>query len=92
MPNTLHEELAQTAEREATSLDQLIVRILSRATVDRPEKPAVASRSPEGTTADAAAAGRSRTLTVALAVNLVVVALAGAVAIALLVAAWRNGF
>jgi len=89
MPHTLHEELAHTAEREAVSLNQLIVRILSRSTVDA----TVASTTPDTMPTDATVpAERSRTLGVALALNLVVVGLAGLVAIALLVAAWRDGF
>jgi hypothetical protein len=93
MPHTLHEELAHTAEREAVSLNQLIVRILSRATVDRGQQGTASSRTADATSVDdPAPAGRSRTLTVALALNLVVVGLAGLVAIGLLVAAWRNGF
>ena|SRR5581483_3547299 len=89
MPRTLHEELAQAAERQGTSLNQLIVGVLSRS---------VGSPGPEtGETQSPAAdrggtAGGSRGLRLALLVNLGVVGLAAAVAVALLIVAWRGGF
>jgi hypothetical protein len=96
MPRALHEELAHTAERETVSLNQLIVRILSRS-VARPLSEAEGSTlgEPDAVAPVLAVAlphRQPRTLTVALVVNLVVIVLVGALAIALLIAAWRGGF
>jgi hypothetical protein len=82
MPRALHAQLAQLAEREGVSLNQLIIGTLARsveAPADAPDAPS--PRRPE-----------PRLLTVALAVNLVVIVVAGVVAVALLIAAWRGGF
>jgi hypothetical protein len=89
MPRALHGQLAQLAEREGVSLNQLIIGTLARS-VDEPA----------GEDTEAAPTARShsepraepRLLTVALAVNLVVIVVAGVVAVALLIAAWRGGF
>jgi hypothetical protein len=83
MPSELHGELAEAAEREGVSLNQLIVGRLSRSldatlSAAQPVPPARPTR--------------SRLLTYALAVNLVVLLAAGGIAIALLVVAWRGGF
>ena len=88
MPRTLHEQLAEAAEQEGTSLNQLIVGLLSRS---------LGSPSPEGAGQRPAAretrtAPGSRGLRVALLANLVAVGLAAAVAVALLILAWRGGF
>jgi HicB family len=97
MPRTLHAELAQAAEREGTSLNQLIVGMLSRSVgvpVDEPGSEgaaAVVDAEPE-TEADAPSPRQSRVLTYALAVNLVVLLVAGAIAVALLIVAWHGGF
>jgi hypothetical protein len=96
MPPTLHAKLAQAAEREGTSLNQLIVGLLSRSVgvpVDGTRTGDVASAiEPEPANEVATSRRQSRALTVALAVNLVVMLLAGAIALTLLVVAWRGGF
>ena len=93
MPRTLHAELAHAAQREGTSLNQLIVRLLSRSlgVSDEPvgEEALKASRGRDGRVARRRG---SRGLRVALAINLAVVILAGAIAVALLIVAWRGGF
>jgi hypothetical protein len=95
MPQTLHAELAQAAKREGTSLNQLIVTLLSRSVgvpVEEAPTGATPAADPEPAGDPAAARRDARTLTLALTVNLVVVVLAGAIAVALLVVAWRGGF
>jgi len=87
MPRTLHAELAQAAEREGTSLNQLIVGLLSRSigspgAGDEEALRATGNRSEGG----------SRGLRVALLVNLAVVVLAAVIAVTLLIVAWRGGF
>jgi len=89
MPRTLHAELARAAEREGTSLNQLIVGRLSRsvggtAAHSGDEQPIRVG--------EIQGADGSRGLRIALLVNLAVVALAAAVAVTLLVLAWRHGF
>jgi hypothetical protein len=90
MPPTLHAELAQAAEREGTSLNQLIVGLLSRSVEHAGDAQPAVGVEPAGK--PEAARRQSRALTVALAVNLVVMLVAGAVAVILLVVAWRGGF
>ncbi len=100
MPSTLHAELAQAAEREGTSLNQLIVGRLSRSVglsgeeAEAADGPSQAGSPPVGGEAGEVATSprQSRTLTIALAVNLVVMLVAGAIAVVLLVVAWRGGF
>ena len=80
MPSALHGELADAAEREGMSLNQLIVGRLSRS-VDGPAaepEPGPPRRR------------NSRLLTYTLAVNLVVLLVAGAIAVVLLVVAWNG--
>jgi predicted HicB family RNase H-like nuclease len=91
MPATLHDELAQAAEREGVSLNQLITGVLASAVAWRSDdergpgaRPIVAPAGDE--------AGSRRLTRVALAANLAVVSIAAAVAIALLIVAWRAGF
>ena len=87
MPRNLHAQLADRAEREGVSLNQLIVGTLAQSLNggahpngdETHEAPPAAVRGP-------------RYLTLALVVNLVVILVAGGVAVALLVAAWRGGF
>jgi hypothetical protein len=86
MPRNLHAQLAETAERDGVSLNQLIVGTLAQSlnggahpNGDEPHAAPAAARGP-------------RYLTLALVVNLVVILVAGGVAVALLVAAWRGGF
>ena len=83
MPRALHAQLAQLAEREGVSLNQLIIGALARS-VEEPADDAPDASSPPRS--------EPRLLTVALAVNLVVIVVAGVVAVALLIAAWRGGF
>ena len=87
MPRTLHEELAQAAEREGTSLNQLIVGLLSRS-VGSPSSHGAGEAAPPVSERGAG----SRGLRIALLVNLAVVALAAAIAVTLLILAWRGGF
>jgi hypothetical protein len=72
MPPELHAELAQSAEREGSSLNAYITRILSGTAGREPEK------RPSG----------GRLLRYAIIADLVLVAVAAVVAVALLVAAW----
>jgi hypothetical protein len=87
MPGSLHAELAREAEQHGTSLNQLIVGLLSRAISDGSSSlPA-----PPAETADAGVAADAiaqRRLGIALAVNLVVLVVAALVAIGLLIGAW----
>jgi HicB family len=76
MPQSLHAELARTAEREGTSLNGFITGVLSSA---------VGWRSPERNTT---APPRSRLFRIAVAIDLVLVAIAAVVSIALLIVAW----
>jgi RNA polymerase sigma-B factor len=86
MPRNLHAQLAEAAEREGVSLNQLIVGTLSRSVNGVAHTDGEPGREP------APPAREPRFLTVALVVNLVVILVAGIVAVALLVAAWRGGF
>ena len=80
MPATLHDELANTAEREGVSLNQLITGVLASS---------VAWRS--AARANAEAADRSLRLTrTVLAANFAVVVLAALVAVSLLLTAWLD--
>jgi hypothetical protein len=94
MPRTLHGELAEAAEREGVSLNQLIVGRLSRSLGASGEAGAVGSpaAAEARTVSPTARRPESRMLTWALAVNLVVVIAAGAIALALLILAWQGGF
>lgn len=90
MPRNLHAQLAETAEREGVSLNQLIVGTLSESLNG--------GAHPNGDEAHPAPAPAApptrgpRYLTLALVVNMVVILVAGGIAVALLVAAWRGGF
>jgi hypothetical protein len=96
MPSTLHAELAQAAQREGTSLNQLIVALLSRSvgapTDGAPAGAAAPAAEDEPVSTVEPVRRQPRALTVALAVNLAVLVLAGAIAVTLLVVAWREGF
>jgi hypothetical protein len=72
MPPTLHSDLAQAAERDGSSLNAYITRVLSAAVTGRSEP-----RTSGG-----------RLLRYAIIADLVLVAVAAAVAVALLIAAW----
>ena len=98
MPPTLHADLARLADREKTSLNTLIVGILSgaiawRQTGERTGSPGGADPGVDGDGAAAAApvptptaARRERLLSLALTANLVIVVIAGLLAIGLLIA------
>jgi hypothetical protein len=95
MPRTLHGELAQAAEREGVSLNQLIVGRLSRSLGSDEagaDSPAAAVEGDAAVEPATRPRRDSRLLTYALAVNLVVVLVAGAIAVALLIVAWQGGF
>lgn len=74
MPPELHSELARAAERDGTSLNGYITRVLSD-TVDPDNAPQPPART-------------SRFLRIAVIVDLVMVAIATAAAVALLIVAW----
>lgn len=76
MPPELHGELAERAERDGLSLNQLITRLLAEGVA--------AAR-------DGARSGTSRGLKIALALNLVLVALLAVAAFVLVVVAIRSG-
>ena len=91
MPRTLHAELARAAEREGTSLNQLIVGLLSRSVGMQNAEPTPGESQ---TSLDGAGSSprEPRGLRIALAINLAVVLLAAAIAVTLLIVAWRGGF
>jgi len=80
MPSALHGELADAAEREGMSLNQLIVGRLSRSVDGAAAEPEPGPPHRRN----------SRLLTYTLAVNLVVLLVAGAIAVVLLVVAWKG--
>ena len=88
MPRSLHGALAQIAERDGTSLNQLITGTLASAIgwngegAGGPVAAKPAARAPSG--------GSSRTLLVLLVVNGVAVGLAALAAIGLLLYAWQG--
>ena len=90
MPATLHDELAQAAEREGVSLNQLITGVLAGAVEwranDEPQTTRAVSTTPR---AEFKLSGR--VLRIALAANFAVVLFAAAVAITLLLVAWQGG-
>jgi hypothetical protein len=79
MPESLHAELADAADRDGVSLNQFITNTLSRSLGHETARPGTASSSPGFL--------RGGWLTLMLVVNLVVVAAAGVLAILLLVSA-----
>jgi RNA polymerase sigma-B factor len=81
MPQTLHTELAEQAEREGVSLNTLITNALSQAVGEDGRGPEPPPERP-----------RAGWTSYALAANLVVVGVAGVVAIILLVIAVRQGW
>ena len=97
MPRTLHAELARAAEREGTSLNQLIVGLLSRSVGIQGAEPVGKGALPAGGDSEprldsvGSAPREPRSLRIALAINLAVVLLAGAIAVTLLIVAWRGG-
>jgi RNA polymerase sigma-B factor len=79
MPQSLHAELAQAAEREEVSLNQFITNTLS----------AAMARNPDG---ERPQAPPPRWLPAAIVTNIVVVAIAGVIAVVLLLVAWQQGW
>ncbi|HEY6781488.1 MAG TPA: sigma-70 family RNA polymerase sigma factor [Thermoleophilaceae bacterium] len=97
MPQSLHSELADAAEREEVSLNQFITNSLAAAVGWRqaasdqvPAAPPGEDARDDDTTASVNA--QPRWLRAALVTNIVVVALAAIVAVVLLVVAWQQGF
>jgi hypothetical protein len=96
MPQTLHAELAEAAEREQVSLNQFITLALAAAVGwrqpggnDARHADAQASPAPPDRSPAPEPGGRStRLLSLALTVNAVLVAIAAVLAIGLLIAAW----
>ena len=87
MPPALHAELARSAERESTSLNQFITTALA-ATIgwrDGAERPASPAGEPRG---EADGARHRQLVVVALFANVVVIGLAAIAAIAILLVAW----
>jgi HicB family len=82
MPAQLHAELARTAEREGTSLNQFITGTLAARIGWGDDHPPDPSPAP--------AADRARGVMLALVVNAVVIGMAAVAAIAILVLAWRG--
>jgi HicB family len=86
MPEALHSELANAADRAGMSLNQLITSTLAES-VGQVRAPVRSRNGKSGGTEQTER--RSRWFSVLLAANLVVVAAAGVLAILLLVSAWR---
>jgi RNA polymerase sigma-B factor len=78
MPQSLHTELAQAAEREEVSLNQFITNTLAASMRWHAEKET--------------APAPPRWLPVALLTNIVVVVVAGVIALVLLIVAWQHGW
>jgi RNA polymerase sigma-B factor len=91
MPQSLHAELARTAEHEGVSLNALVTSALASAVGWRNGEPAEDETDAPPTPPAPAAESPRRWSSVALIANLIVVVLAAAVAIALLVAALSQG-
>jgi hypothetical protein len=86
MPQSLHAELAEAAERGQVSLNQFITDALASAVGSRSED------SPkDGGRASDAPAGRAGAVRLAIIVNVIVLAIVAAVAVVLLVIALRDG-
>jgi RNA polymerase sigma-B factor len=97
MPKTLHEQLANAAERERVSLNRFVTDALA-ATIgeSKAEKAVIAATDPDAAPTEtvpspAPPQPHPRALRVALATNLVVVVIAGLVAVALLAVALSRG-
>lgn len=88
MPQSLHEQLAQAAEREQISLNRLVTNLLTAAVSEGDTE-----GSDSGPAADRSGTPRisPRTFRLALATNLIVVILAGIIAVVLLVLALERG-
>jgi RNA polymerase sigma-B factor len=97
MPQSLHAELARTAEREGVSLNALVTSALASAVGWRSGEPTAGPDEPEQDATPAASRPPApkppprRWFSIALVANVVVVALAAIMAIVLLVAAFSQG-
>ncbi|MGB2953907.1 MAG: toxin-antitoxin system HicB family antitoxin [Gaiellaceae bacterium] len=100
MPQTLHAELARSAEAEGVSLNQFITSALASAVgwrhADEGAKTAAPPNGGDGSAAPVESSesspSRAKLITLALAANFVVVAATAVVAIGLLIVAWRKGW
>jgi RNA polymerase sigma-B factor len=93
MPKSLHEELAQAAEKEQISLNRLVTDVLASAVEQGDLARTNGAKSDRGAVDRSAEAkpASARTFRLALATNLVVVVLAGVIALVLLVLALAHG-
>jgi RNA polymerase sigma-B factor len=90
MPRTLHDDLAEAAEREDLSLNRFITATLTAAIKGRGAEPGQRVEEPDSSEFEAREV--PRWLPAAIVVNIVVVAVAAIVALVLLVIAWQNGW
>lgn len=93
MPKSLHEDLAQAAEKEQVSLNRLVTDVLASA-VAQGDLPRAGDGESGRDRADSSAGAKpasTRTFRLALATNLIVVILAGVIAVVLLVLALAHG-
>jgi RNA polymerase sigma-B factor len=90
MPRSLHDDLADAAEREGLSLNRFITGTLTAAVQGRAAEPGERHEQPESSEFEAREV--PRWLPAAIVANIVVVVAAALVAIVLLVIAWQNGW
>jgi RNA polymerase sigma-B factor len=90
MPRSLHDDLADAAEREGLSLNRFITGTLTSAIQGRAAEPGERREAPESSEFEAREV--PRWLPAAIVANIVVVVVAALVAIVLLVIAWQNGW
>jgi RNA polymerase sigma-B factor len=90
MPRSLHDDLAEAAEREGLSLNRFITGTLTAAIKGRGRAPVLRVEQPDSPEFEAREV--PRWLPTAIVVNIVVVAVAAIVALVLLVIAWQNGW
>jgi RNA polymerase sigma factor (sigma-70 family) len=90
MPRTLHDDLAEAAEREGLSLNRFITGTLTAAIKGRGAQPGQPGEQPDSSEFEAREV--PRWLPAAIVVNIVVVVVAAIVALVLLVIAWQNGW
>jgi RNA polymerase sigma-B factor len=92
MPSTLHQQLAEAAERENVSLNRFVTDVLAASVANEPsvaKEPKPADTAPQAPVESSGSRGRA--FRVALATNLAVVVLVGIVAVTLLVLALERG-
>ncbi len=90
MPRTLHDDLAEAAEREGLSLNRFITATLTAAIQGERPEPGQRGEQPESSELEAREV--PRWLPAAIVANIVVVVVAALVALVLLVIAWQNGW